>query len=1493
MMKKLLLLSLLLGCLFLSSAYSQPWVEKLMSNERTNFYDIQREFYNYIDTTEDAEKRGGYKQFKRWEWFWEQRVHPDGIFPDPMHLWTEYQKLTASEEKNKKDIPQSTWNFRGPTSSTGGYAGLGRVNCVRSDPNNPNILWAGTPSGGLWKSTNSGSSWQIITNDLLSLGVTDIVINPSNSNIMYIATGDGMNGDTYSVGVLKSTNGGATWNTTGLNWSVTLTRRISRLIIHPTAYSVIYAATSNGIYKTDDAGATWTRLIAGNFKDIEFKPNNPSTLYAATTRIYKSTNDGNNWTELTDNLPTTGVNRISLAVTPADSEYVYALASSSNSTFYGLYRSTNSGENWTRMSNTPNILGRAVDGNDNVGQGWYDLCMAVSQTNRNVVLCGGINTWRSTDGGSTWQIVSMWYNYGSIPTIHADQHDMFYIPNTNILYVGNDGGVYRTTNSGTSWTWLGNSMGITQFYKLGVSQQNANNVIAGCQDNGTKYQYNNSWYDVYGGDGMECFIDYTNENYVYATTQNGNLLRSTNGGNSFSGITPSGQTGAWVTPYLMHPSMPTTIFAGFKNVYKSTNRGSSWSVISDFGSSRNLTFLHIAPANPDYIYAYDGQTFRLTKNGGANWITLTLPTTRTMTYLISHPNNPEKIWASFSGYTSGEKVYTSDNSGVAWSNISYNLPNIPAKSLEILPEDNDKIFVGTDLGVFFIDKTLSQWQSFNEGLPNVIITELELHKSSKILFASSYGRGVWSRQLPTIPAITMQSLPSSLCLGQSFSINFDVSDNFNPGNKFILQLSDRYGNFDNPTKIGELVSANGGIINGYIPYSSIPDTRYKLRIVSNDPETFVISNTSITVYPLPDMSIYGSSFICAGTKTDYSCVPEPDGTYLWTVLQGGTIVGGNNQRDVIVQWSKDQTAGILQLIKQNSYGCKDTNNIEVTISPLPQKMEISGDLSVCLNSVSIYSVPVENGTSCQWTVTKGEVIDKSLNHTIYVKWNEIGKSKIKLIRLISATACRDSAEITVNVHSSPNMMISGNNKLCANKIGIFSVTPDTNVSNKWIAVGGEIENEDYADFVAVKWQEPGQSILTLIRQDTVSFCADTVSYNIEVSPLPNTFINGLFNVVVNKEYQYSVQEMPDIKYKWLVEGGELLTADNIASIKVIWKNPELANLTLIAEDKTSNCADTNSKKINIFSINEIHIEGQHNACLGDILEYYTDDNDKYHYRWKTENADIVGNNNSYKVSVEFTKLGISNIRLIRELVSTGDIDSATIQIDVFGVPELKISFFGKEKLCPDDSVVLDAGDHYQYEWSDGSSERRLVVIDEGFYSVIVKNEAGCFAQEEIFVEKAELEIPELIRRGDSLICRSDAIQYIWYKNGELVPEENKFYVIVDNIEVANWQVAIIDINGCYSISNVIITSIEDLSSLSKDIRIIPNPAFDAIQIILNNENYKNAVLTIVDLLGKTYYTERINQNYNSNINISEYPSGLYFVRISSANGAVVRKFVKL
>ncbi len=755
-------ITLLVSLFLLNNISNAQEYVRLMENQNANFYDIQKAFNEHWDG-KSYEKGKGWKQFKRWEYFMEPRVYPSGRIIDPSLAYKEFNKFksTYGAPQNSTNKKAANWTAIGPTSfSDNTSLRIGRVNVITLDPNNSNIIYIGSPAGGCWKSIDAGNSWTPLTDHLGSLGVSGIAIDPNNSNTVYIATGDGDGNDTYSIGIMKSADGGATWNSTGLNWNTTQNRQTRKIIIDPNNSNILFVVTTSGIFKTTDAGATWTNLITGNFRDIEFNPANSNTIFACTnTAFYKSTNGGNSFNFISSGTPASGVGRLTLAVTANDTNYVYLLATnSSDNGFKGIYRSTDAGDSFVLRANSPNVLGWSQAGNDSGGQGWYDLALEASPTNRNEIYTGGVNMWKSTNGGASLYAITNWWNVsGSIGFVHADIHSIDYYGNT--LYCGSDGGIFRSTNNGTSWTDLTNGMQISQYYRLGASAIDAGTILAGAQDNGTTLLKNNVWTHPKGGDGMECIADWSNTNIMYASSQNGSIAKSTDGGNSFNTISNSiGQAGAWVTPYTQDPINSNTIYIGYNDVWKSTNGGNTWNTISSF-SAPLLKSLVVAPSNNNVIYAANDNSIKKTTNGGGTWtdITTGLPA-NAITYISVHNLNPSILWVSLSGFNNGQKVYKSINGGATWTNVSGNLPNLPINCITYEYGTNNGIYVGTDVGIYYKNDDLNLWQLYNDNLPNVIVYELEIHYGSGKIRAATYGRGLWESSLFVTAPPTAQFL---------------------------------------------------------------------------------------------------------------------------------------------------------------------------------------------------------------------------------------------------------------------------------------------------------------------------------------------------------------------------------------------------------------------------------------------------------------------------------------------------------------------------------------------------------------------------------------------------------------------------------------------------------------------------------------------------------------------------------------------------------------
>ncbi|MGE5364568.1 MAG: VPS10 domain-containing protein [Bacteroidota bacterium] len=844
---------ILLG-LFLSSAiFAQPWM-KNVRGDKENFYAVQQAFNQYWQNRK-IERSKGWKPFKRWENFMESRVDENGYL-DKTALWKAYL------DKQARFTPAASadWKNLGPQKaipSNGG--GAGRINCVTMDPKNPNVIWVGSASGGLWKSADGGLNWSSNTDNLPVLGVSDIAIDPKINTTMYIASGDGDAGDTYSIGVLKSTDGGETWNTTGLSWNVTEYEKIYKLIIDPTDNNRIIAAATGGVFLSKDGGTTWTNVQKGEFTDIETDPKNPQRMYAASmgVGIYKSADGGQTWSKLTAGLPSSGFYRLAVAVSYSNPNVLYALYSKYDDYgFMGFYKSTDAGSTWTKKNTKINLLGWEYSGSDQGGQGWYDLALEVSAADENTVYVGGVNIWKTINGGTSWTINAHWYGDQGKPYVHADHH-AFRIDtaNPNTLYSGNDGGLFKTTNGGTTWTDLSNGLGIHQLYRIGVYAGNPARVMGGAQDNGSSLYSANSWRQVMGGDGMECAIDPQNPDIIYGEYYYGSMERSMDGGISFNSInTGILESGGWVTPFVMSGKDSKVLYKATLKVYKSANRGESWQPISSNISDETLSSLALAPSDNNYIYTGSKNALYRTVNGGARWDTL-LNAPRRISYIAVHPSDPRTLYVSISGYNALAKVYKSTDAGQSWQNITGNLPNIPVNCIALNSQMPDQVYIGTDLGVFFTDAADGQWEDYSAGLPNVIINELEVMPAFNKVIAATYGRGLWESPMMSwnVP-VELQSFTASQ-ERSSIKLNWvTASESNNSG--FVLERKQS----DAWLKVSDIKGRGTTTEKSYYEYvDNLEDLvfkgilNYRLKQSDLSGKTRVVSDVKVSVNLLPQV----------------------------------------------------------------------------------------------------------------------------------------------------------------------------------------------------------------------------------------------------------------------------------------------------------------------------------------------------------------------------------------------------------------------------------------------------------------------------------------------------------------------------------------------------------------------------------------------------------------------------------------------------------------
>lgn len=735
---------------------SQPWMKSpflKVSKSEAGYNDIRRAFYSYWGDR-PYEKGKGYKQFKRWEYINAPRCFPDGRIPEADKYYKAKQHILKEFKADSSKTDYASWMPLGITgweNGPNGYnPGNGRVNVVGVDSLQSQIIYIGAPSGGLWKSTNGGTAWNTTFDAMPHLGVSAVAIHPDSSQVVFVGTGDRDAYDTPCTGLYKSTDGGNTFTPSGFN-TTNAWNSINKILYNPLNPSVMFAATNYGVYKSDNRGQSWSNMYNGSWvTDLVYRPGDTTTLYGSGAFFIRSVDGGATFTANTL-LPNDTI-RLEIAVTPANPDYVYVVSSDADYRFGGLYRSVDAGGNFTLQSDTPNIFGYEMDGSDDAGQSWYDLAIAASPVNADEIFVGGINVWKSADGGQSWSIISHWiYDNPSFYT-HADIHYLGF--SGSRLFCGSDGGIFYSDDFGTNWTDISQGLGITQFYRMASSPLDPDFIVAGAQDNGSNKREGGVWTHLFGADGMQTLTDPTDINTYYFSYQSGGLMRTNDNGVTIDYIMPNdSNAGAWITPFTMHPQYNSVLYAGFDDVYMSFDAGDSWDKISDsLAGGECLSHLKVASSNPDYIYAAYDDNLYISKNSGLSWTTKKVPFTGIITDIAIAYDDPEKLWLTASG-SNGDRVYKSLNAGQTLQNMTYNISGTGVRSLAHMPGSHDALYAGTENAVFYIDNTLTQWVPFFSGLPNAIVNQLEINFQAQKIRAATYGRGIWESPLYPVSGV--------------------------------------------------------------------------------------------------------------------------------------------------------------------------------------------------------------------------------------------------------------------------------------------------------------------------------------------------------------------------------------------------------------------------------------------------------------------------------------------------------------------------------------------------------------------------------------------------------------------------------------------------------------------------------------------------------------------------------------------------------------------
>jgi hypothetical protein len=846
------------------------------------------------------------------------------------------------------------WSFMGP-----GNIG-GRTRALVINPNNPDIMYAGGVAGGVWKTTNGGALWVPVSDLIANLAICSLVMDPDNPNILYAGTGEPFTGSgVRGLGIFKTTDGGATWTHLANTANNPNFYYVTQLVVSPGNSQRLYAATLMGIFRSLDGGVNWTQVHnPGRCDDLVIRTDQANDYVFAACRpvvnselqgtIYRNTNAGSagTWDQV---YTEAALGRVGLALAPSNQNTIYALAASKvggpgNNYFNGLhavFRSTTSGNpgSWAKRVGNDSATKLNTLLLTNVGlyacatsyfnQGSYDLEIAVDPINSDRVWVGGIDVFRSDDGGANW---------GYAPCgIHPDQHVIVFHPQYNgttnqTVFFGNDGGIAKTVNAnapmstgtpacgascaGTvSFTSINNNYGVTQFYH-GLPYPNGESYFGGTQDNGVvrgSEQGGTGWSPILQGDGGYVAVHPTITNTLYTENYNLSIQKSTNGGASWSsavnGITNAGFQ--FIVPFVMDPTDPQRLWTGGNALWRTSNGAGLWNQAST-NLSGSVSALSVSPlnngnrvlagTNTGFIYRNDNAT---AANNQTVW-TGTQPRSNSYVSWLAHdPTNQNVAYATYSTF-GGTHVWKSVDGGTTWTGLDgtapNNLPDVPVHCLVVDPNNTTRLYIGTDVGVFSSLDGGVNWAKENTGFANVITESLSINSSgsTRFLFAFTHGRGVWRVALssdPACPTVTSVA-PTFAGSGSTVVINGDhflgatevrfsnnVSAPFSVISNTKIQITVPPGAGSGPltirkTSCADVTTPNLTICLNPAETLSVDDGSYELLLGgwgSNVMQASYVNRLTPSGYPatLTQVSVYSN--LPAGTTFDILVGANADG----------------------------------------------------------------------------------------------------------------------------------------------------------------------------------------------------------------------------------------------------------------------------------------------------------------------------------------------------------------------------------------------------------------------------------------------------------------------------------------------------------------------------------------------------------------------------------------------------------------------------------------